>query len=97
MQNLGGWQDDHAEEDVEESQRDLHNCAITGPHAERFAGGVLSHYPALVHLDLSGNQIGPDGAESLAGVLAQCPALVHLNLSHNRIGDAVAGDNNVFW
>ena len=66
MQNLGGWQDDHVEEDVEESQRDLHNCAITGPHAERFAGGVLSHYPALVHLDLSGNQIGPDGAESLA-------------------------------
>jgi hypothetical protein len=33
-----------------------------------------------VHLDLSENQLGPDGAESLAGVLGQCPALAHLDL-----------------
>jgi len=39
-----------------------------------------------VHLDLSGNQIGQDGAESLAGVLAQCSSLADLNLESNRIG-----------
>ncbi len=67
------------------------SCAITGPHAEWLAGEVLAQCRALVHLYLSGNQIGPDGAESLAGLLAQCPALAHLNLSRNRIGAAVIG------
>ena len=46
---------------------------------------VLALCPALVHLDLSGNQIGPDGTESLAEVLPQCTALAHLNLRGNRI------------
>jgi hypothetical protein len=48
-----------------------------------------------VHLNLSDNQIGPDGAERLAGVLAQCPALAHLDLCGNQIGptgaDSLAG------
>ena len=57
-------------------------CSITGPHAEWLAGGVLAQCPALVHLDLSENNIGPDGAESFAGVLGmgQCASLAHLNL-----------------
>ena len=63
-------------------------CAITGPHAEWLAGGVLVQCPALVHLDLSENGIGPAGTESLAGVLGQCAALVHLNLRENQIGEA---------
>jgi Ran GTPase-activating protein (RanGAP) involved in mRNA processing and transport len=66
---------------------ELRRCAITGPHAEWLAGGVLAQCRALVHLDLSENNIGPDGAESLAGVLAQCPALTFLDLSGNQFGD----------
>ena len=31
---------------------ELRNCAITGPHAEWLAGGVLAQCRALVHLDL---------------------------------------------
>jgi hypothetical protein len=58
----------------------LRRCAFTGQHAEWLAGGVLAQCSALVHLDLSENQLGPDGAESLAGVLGQCPALAHLDL-----------------
>jgi hypothetical protein len=60
---------------------DLRRCAITGPHAEWLAGGVLAQCPALVHLDLSGNKIDDAGTESFAGVLGQCTALAHLNLS----------------
>ena len=37
---------------------------MTGPHAEWLAGGVLAQCRALVHLDLSGNDIGPAGAEN---------------------------------
>jgi hypothetical protein len=70
---------------------ELRSCAITGPHAEWLAGGVLAQCPALAHLDLSQNTIGDAGAESLAGVLAQCAALAHLNLFDNKIGDAGAG------
>ena len=66
---------------------ELRNCAITGPHAEWLAGGVLAQCRVLVHLDLS-NRIGDAGAESPAGVLAQCPTLSHLELSCNGI-DAV--------
>ena len=33
--------------------------------------------PALAHLDLNENQIGPDGAENLSWVLALCPPLAH--------------------
>jgi hypothetical protein len=65
---------------------ELRSCEIAGPHAEWLAGGVLAQCRALVHLDLSFNRIGADGAESLAGVLAQCAALAHLDLSYNRIG-----------
>jgi hypothetical protein len=69
---------------------DLAYCAMTGPHAEWLAGGVLEQCPALLYLDLSDNDIGPGGAESLAGVLGQCPALAHLNLCENQIGSAGA-------
>ena len=43
--------------------------------------------PSLVHLDLGGNAIGPDGTETFARVLGQFPALTHLDLSENQIGD----------
>jgi hypothetical protein len=36
---------------------ELRSCAITGPHGEWLAGGVLAQCRALVHLDLSGNGI----------------------------------------
>jgi hypothetical protein len=74
---------------------ELSYLSMTGPHAEWLAGGVLAQCRELVHLDLSGNQIGSAGAESLAGVLGQCPALAHLNLRSNQIGpdgaDRLAG------
>jgi Ran GTPase-activating protein (RanGAP) involved in mRNA processing and transport len=63
---------------------DLPRCKMRGESAERLAG-VLAQCPALAHLCLKTNQIGPAGAESLAGVLGQCPALAHLNLSYNGI------------
>ena len=66
--------------------RSCANTAITGPRAEWLAGGVLAQCRALVHLDLSENQIGTDGASCFAGVLAQCPALAHLELWYNDIG-----------
>ena len=69
---------------------ELRGCAITGPHAEWLAGGVLAQCRALVHLNLRENDIGPDGAESLAGVLGQCTALAHLDLRYNQIGDSGA-------
>jgi len=40
---------------------------------------VLAQCRALVHLDLSENEIGDAGAESFAGVLEQCAALTHLS------------------
>ena len=46
---------------------------------------MLVQCPALTHLELSNNGIGPDGAVMLAGVLAQCAALAHLDLSKNEI------------
>ena len=48
--------------------------------AERLAG-VLAQCPALVHLNLSSNDIGAAGAGTLAGVLGQWRALAHLDLS----------------
>ena len=41
-----------------------------------------------MHLDLCGNDIGPDGTESLTGVLGQCASLVHLDLENNEIGES---------
>jgi hypothetical protein len=46
---------------------ELRYCAITGPHSEWIAGGVLVQCGALVYLHLSGNDIGADGA-----VLQEC-------------------------
>jgi Ran GTPase-activating protein (RanGAP) involved in mRNA processing and transport len=51
---------------------------------------VLGHCPALIHLDLRWNQIGPAGAESFAGVLGQCPSLAHLDLHFNQMVCSVA-------
>jgi Ran GTPase-activating protein (RanGAP) involved in mRNA processing and transport len=60
-------------------------CNIEGQDAESLAG-VLAHFTALAHLDLSDNlNFGAAGAEMLAGVLGQCRELVHLNLSGNYI------------
>jgi hypothetical protein len=84
---------------------ELWRCAITGPHAECLAGGVVSQCRARVHLDLgvwgqcaalahlnlSSNQIGEVGTESLAGVLGQCVSLAHLNLGNNHIGEVGTG------
>ena len=72
------------------STLELRGCAITGPLAERLAGGVLAQCRALVHLDLSRIQIGARGGKRLAGVLGQCASLAHLNLSDNQIGSAGA-------
>jgi hypothetical protein len=44
----------------------------------------------LAHLNLCGNNIGPDGAEFLGGVLPQYVSLDHLNLYNNDIGAAGA-------
>ena len=49
---------------------------------------MLTQCPALAHLDICSNQIGPVGAESLAGVLGQCVEMAHLDLYTNDIGDA---------
>jgi hypothetical protein len=68
---------------------ELPKCKSTGPDAEMLAG-VLAQCPALAHLNLYYNQIGPAGVERLARVLGQCPALAHLNLSGNQIGHAGA-------
>jgi hypothetical protein len=45
----------------------------------------VSLCPALAHLDLNENQIGPDGVESLAGVLGQCASLAHLCFNSNQV------------
>jgi hypothetical protein len=58
-------------------------CGMEGQDAERLE--VLTQCPALTHLDLAGNQIGPAGAERLAGELVHCRELVHLNLKRNQI------------
>jgi hypothetical protein len=58
------------------STLELPECDMKGQEVERLAGvlaqriaGVLGQCRELVHLNLSGNQIGPAGAERLAGVL----------------------------
>ena len=48
---------------------ELPRCEIEGQYAEWIAGGLLAQCRALVHLDLSSNEIGYHGAGSLAGVL----------------------------
>ena len=48
--------------------------------------GVLALCPALAHLNLSDNDIGPTVTESLTRVLGQCVILTHLDLSANSIG-----------
>lgn len=76
---------------------ELRSCAITGPHAELLAGGLLAQCRALVHLDLSGNGIKAAGAESFAGVLGQCAALAHLELSSNGIQAVGEGRLRASW
>ena len=58
---------------------------------------VLVQCPALAHLGLSWNDIGPARAERLAGVLAQCAALAHLDLSYNGIGTVGEGRLRSSW
>ena len=47
---------------------DLSSCSISGQDAERLAG-VLAQCPGLFELDLSGNEIGDEGAGRVAAVL----------------------------
>jgi Ran GTPase-activating protein (RanGAP) involved in mRNA processing and transport len=47
---------------------------------------VLGNFTALVHLDLSGNVLGAEGAQSLLGVLVHSTTLAHLDLSFNEMG-----------
>jgi Ran GTPase-activating protein (RanGAP) involved in mRNA processing and transport len=51
---------------------------------------LLAQCPALAHLNLSGNEIGPAGAGRLAGLLTQCAALAQIDLRANAIGPAGA-------
>jgi hypothetical protein len=66
------------------STLELPRCEMNGQDAESLAE-VLGQCRELVHLDLSGNQIGDAGTERLAGV-GQCAALTHLDLYDNFIG-----------
>ena len=45
----------------------------------------LMQRPCLSEINLSGNEIGPVGAECLADALRQCPELVKLELQNNNI------------
>eukprot|EP00961_Rhodomonas_salina_P271978 3675190-Rhodomonas_salina.1 len=53
--------------------------------AQRLAR-VLGDCKALAHLDMSGNQIGAEGAGPLSRVLGGCTTLAHLSLIGNAIG-----------
>ncbi len=101
MQDLGDWQDDHVETDLEESQRDSGQDAsacrcpleqeLLGRHLQWHGSGKAVQCPALAYLDLQGNlNFGAAGAVRLAGVLGQSRELVHINLSGNQIGPAEA-------
>eukprot|EP00961_Rhodomonas_salina_P206174 2783114-Rhodomonas_salina.2 len=46
---------------------------------------------AIVHLDLTANSMGVEGAGMLAGMLSECTALNHLDLCANQLGDKGAG------
>lgn len=41
---------------------------------------------SLQYLNLSGNEIGPQGAEALSGALRTHKAIVSLNLNWNNLG-----------
>jgi hypothetical protein len=101
VQDLGDWQDDHADTDLEESQRDSGQDAsacrcpleqeLLGRHLQWHGSGKAVQCPALAHLDLQVNlNFGTDGAVRLAGVLGQCRELVHINLSGNQVEPAGA-------
>jgi hypothetical protein len=46
---------------------------------------------SLTHLDLSANNIGPDGVAALTIQLPNLSKLVHLDLSKNRLMHALGG------
>jgi len=73
VQDLGGWQDDHAEKDIEDSQR--------GSGQDAPACRCPLEHELLLGRRRRVNCIGEAGAERLAGVLAQCASLAYLNLS----------------
>ena len=98
---MGGWQDEYAEKDLEESQRGSGQDAPTSRcpleqellgrhpqwHARDKATGCCAVPSAGSPQSFSGNSnFEADGAERFAGVLGQCRELVHLNLSGNLIG-----------
>ena len=69
-------------------------CDMNGQEAT-WLSGVLTQYPALVHLDLNRNRIGAGGTDSLAGVLGQCTALTHLDLSYNCICKSPGAEESI--
>ena len=77
-----------AEERMYNDDYSLGPCETFGRkgHGVDWLAGVLVQCPALAHLDLNYNQIGPPGARKLAGVLPKCAALVYLDLSGNYMG-----------
>ncbi len=79
MQDLGGGQDDHASNDLEDSQRG------SGQDAPSSLCPLEQEL-----LELPRCAMKEQDAERLAGVLAQCSALAHLNLGCNGIGAAGA-------
>ena len=102
MHELGSWQDDHAEKDLDESQTgSFWTDARNDTDAEKLQF-VLDEAPCrqltfmtawcrISTLELPTCDMKVEYVERLAGVLAQCPALSHLDLNGNsRFGTAGA-------
>ncbi len=98
---MGGWQDDHAEKDLEVSQRgsgqDAPACRcpleqeLLGRRPQRHEKGKALVRFEAAHIDDSLGAASPhsscraEDAPRLAGVLAQCPELVHLDLNESCV------------
>jgi hypothetical protein len=65
----------------------LKNNSIGNMHSEmrKFSRGLSSN-KTLTHLDLSDNQLGPDGVRSVCVALRTCISLLRLDLSYNTPG-----------
>jgi hypothetical protein len=101
VQDLGGWQDEHAEKDLEEIQRGSGQVApayrcpleqeLLARRPQRHGKGKAPVRFEAAHIDdrlaaSPHSSCRAQDAARLAGVLAQCPGLAHLNLRDNGIG-----------